>query len=93
MAVSSLLDKTPFRGPALTCQELVELVTEYLEGSLSRRDARRFEKHIGACPHCSNYLGQLRQTLGLLGSLHEGDVPPAAREELLNAFRDWKAGR
>ena len=80
----------PFSGPPLCCQELVELVTAYLEGSLPRRDQRRFEKHIAACPHCTAYLGQLHDTLSVLGSLHETDIPTQARDELLAAFRDWK---
>lgn len=74
----------------LSCQELVELVTDYLEGALTSRQRARFERHIAACPHCTAYLEQLRVTLRELGELQEDDVPAPMREELLNAFRDWK---
>ncbi len=74
----------------ITCSELVELVTEYLEGALPADDARRFERHLVACPPCREYLSQLRDTIGAVGALREDDVTPAATEELLAAFRDWK---
>lgn len=74
----------------ITCSELVELVTEYLEGALSADDARRFERHLVACPPCREYLAQLRDTIGTVARLREDDVPPAAKDGLLAAFRDWK---
>jgi anti-sigma factor RsiW len=77
----------------LACQELVELCTAYLEGSLSSRDRRRFEAHIGACPHCTAYLEQFRLTIEATGSLTEETIDPAARDELLSVFRDWNAAR
>jgi anti-sigma factor RsiW len=83
----------PKRRSEFTCRELVELVTEYLEGALSERDHRRFERHIAACPHCTAYLEQLRMAVGILGTLSERDIPDKAREELLQAFRDWKLQR
>jgi anti-sigma factor RsiW len=79
------------RPQPLACQELVELVTAYFEGALSRRDRRRFEAHIGACDGCSAYVEQMRVTIQLTGILREEDVSPAARDELLHAFRDWRA--
>ena len=78
---------------ALSCQELVELVTDYLEGALPEADRRRFDEHIGACPHCSAYLEQMRLVIKASGRLGEGDIEPAARLELLDAFRDWKRDR
>jgi anti-sigma factor RsiW len=75
---------------AITCQELVELVTDYLEGSLPRRERRRFEEHIAKCPTCTVYLHQVRQVIRTLGALTEDSIEPEAREELLVAFRDWK---
>lgn len=75
----------------LTCKEMVELVTEYLEGSLSRSDRRRFERHIAACNGCTAYLDQMRQVIRVLGRLTEDSLSPEATEELLHAFRDWKA--
>jgi anti-sigma factor RsiW len=77
-------------APKLSCRELVTLVTEYLEGTLSSRDRRRFERHIRGCDGCTTYLEQMRQTIRLAGSLTEDDLSPRAREELLAAFRDWK---
>jgi len=77
----------------LACQELVELVTAYLDGSLSRRDRRRFRAHIKGCPHCTAYLEQIRGTVEATGRLTEDDLPPDARDELLEAFRGWKGER
>jgi anti-sigma factor RsiW len=74
----------------LTCQELVELVTEYLEGTLPAVERARFEAHLTTCPYCRTYLEQMRQTIGLLGQLSEEALDPAARDELLRCFRDWK---
>ena len=72
----------------MTCQELVELVTDYLEGALAREDAARFEAHLAACPGCQTYLEQMRSTIALTGA--SGDVvEPSAVSPLLNAFRDW----
>jgi hypothetical protein len=74
----------------LTCADLVELVTEYVEGALSARDSERFEEHIVFCRGCSAYLDQFRQTIRLTGRLTEDDVPAVASESLLQAFRGWK---
>jgi anti-sigma factor RsiW len=79
--------------PPLACQELVELVTAYFDGSLSRTDRRRFRRHIEACDHCSAYVEQMRLVIEASGRLTEDDIDPAAREELLDAFRGWKDGR
>jgi anti-sigma factor RsiW len=78
---------------AMPCQELVELVTAYFDGSLSRTDRRRFRRHIEACDHCSAYVEQMRLVIEASGRLTEDDIDPAAREELLDAFRGWKDGR
>ncbi len=75
----------------LSCRELVELVTDYLEGALDRRTRSRFERHISGCPHCTAYLEQIRETVRLTGMLREDQLEPQAREELLAAFRTWKA--
>ena len=75
----------------LTCIELVELVTEYLEGGLSAAERERFEEHLGFCDWCVTYLDQMRQTLVAVGSLREDDVSPAMEASLLATFRGWKA--
>jgi predicted anti-sigma-YlaC factor YlaD len=74
----------------LTCRELTELVTEYLEGKLSIGQRLRFEMHIGLCSHCRAYLRQMKQTVQTLGKLPEESVPPEALNQLLQRFRDWK---
>jgi anti-sigma factor RsiW len=78
-------------APAMTCRELVQLITDYLEGNLSTRDRRRFERHLRGCDGCTTYVRQMRTTVRLAGVLGEDDVEPAARDELLAAFRDWKS--
>ena len=75
----------------LICRELVELVTDYLEGALPPEDVRRFERHLAACDGCSGYLDQLRETIRLTGTLREEQLSPAARDTLLHAFRDWRS--
>jgi anti-sigma factor RsiW len=76
----------------LTCRELVELVTDYLDGSLSRRDRARFEAHIAACGNCTQYVEQFRETIRLTGTLRESDVSLEAETALLAQFEAWKRG-
>ena len=75
----------------LSCQELVELVTDYLEGVLPEEARLRFEDHIGRCGGCKLYLEQMRQTISLLGHLPEEALTPDAERELLEAFRGWRS--
>jgi anti-sigma factor RsiW len=75
----------------MSCNQFVELVTDYLDGVLSPEDRARFEAHLSLCDGCSIYLEQMRKTIGLLGHLPPESIPPAAQEELLRAFRDWKS--
>ncbi len=74
----------------ITCRELTELVTNYLEGRLSIGQRLRFEMHIGLCSHCRAYLRQMKQTIGSLGSLREDDIPDEVSQRLLARFREWK---
>ena len=74
----------------LSCQELVELVTDYLEGALSTGEAARFDDHIGRCTGCAAYLEQIRQTIALTGRLTPESLSPEAERELLEAFRGWR---
>ena len=71
--------------------ELVELVTDYLEGALPPSDRRRFEEHLTTCPHCRTYLDQMRQTAQALTDLPADALPGDARSTLLNAFRSRRA--
>ncbi len=75
----------------MTCRELVELVTAYLDDGLTASERTRFEAHLQECPYCRVYLEQMRQTILLLGELREDELDPVARDELLRLFRDWKS--
>jgi anti-sigma factor RsiW len=79
------------RRKPLSCQELVEVVTDYLEGTMSARDRKRFDKHIASCPHCTAYLEQMQITIRTVGRLREDSLDPQMREALLVAFRDWRS--
>ena len=74
----------------LSCQELVELVTDYLEGALDERDVRAFERHLEHCDGCTEYLEQLRTTIRLTGTLTLDDLSTEVEATLLQAFRDWR---
>ena len=76
----------------LSCQEFVELVTDYLEGVLPAGDRARFEAHLAICPGCNRYFDQMRLTIAAVGQLTEESIEPAARAELLQIFRNWKTG-
>jgi predicted anti-sigma-YlaC factor YlaD len=75
----------------MPCVELVELVTDYLEGALGPADRRRFEAHLGQCEGCRAYFDQLRRTIGAIGRLAPEALPETMRTELLEAFRDRRA--
>jgi predicted anti-sigma-YlaC factor YlaD len=72
-----------------TCQEVVELVTDYLEGTLPERDVARFEQHLELCEGCRYYVEQVRITIATVGRIDESDVPDELRTGLLAAFRNW----
>ena len=76
----------------LSCQELVELVTDYLEGALPPTTRTRFEAHLSVCDGCARYLEQMRLTIAAVGRLTEETIEPAARDDLMQLFRNWKAG-
>ena len=77
------------RQDDLVCAQVVELVNDYLEGALSRRDRRRFERHLRACPNCSAYLAQMRVTVAATGRLAPEDLDPEMRDEFTRLFRAW----
>jgi anti-sigma factor RsiW len=74
---------------SLSCRELVELVTDYLEGALSPGELQRFERHISGCDNCTLYLAQMRETIRITGTITTDDLSPEAERELLIAFRGW----
>ena len=73
----------------LACQELVEVVTDYLEGALDRRSRRRFEAHLAACDGCEAYLEQIRMTVAMTGRLRADALTPEVRVALVGLFRGW----
>jgi anti-sigma factor RsiW len=75
----------------LTCREIVELVTAYLDDALPPADRERFEEHLVFCDGCDRYLEQMRLTIQATGRVQVGDLPPALEERLLEAFRGWRA--
>ena len=74
----------------MTCEEFVELVTAYLEGTLPDEQRLAFDEHLALCPGCDRYLAQFRTTIDLLGELPEESLSSPARESLLNAFAQWR---
>ncbi|MBI3648093.1 MAG: zf-HC2 domain-containing protein [Actinobacteria bacterium] len=74
----------------LTCREVVEIVTDYLEGAMTSMERARFEEHLSACDGCANYLRQMRETIRLTGMLEEDQIPQEQKRELLMAFRGWR---
>ena len=74
----------------MACQELVEVITDYLEGTLAERDRARFEAHLLTCSPCREYIEQMRTTIAMAGQVSLDSVPPRARDELLRAFRRMK---
>jgi hypothetical protein len=74
----------------ISCQEVVELVTDYLEGAMSPEDVARFEYHLTLCEGCVFYVDQIRMTIAAVGRIGEEDVPPEIRDDLVAAFRDFK---
>lgn len=73
----------------LSCQELVELVTDYVEGVLPADEHARVDRHLETCQGCRTYVEQMRQTIELTGRLTVDDVSPEAELALLEAFRGW----
>jgi len=82
----------PHKDP-LICQEVVEMVTDYLEGALSRGERRRLEAHLADCPHCAEYLAQIRATIRLTGRLEPADLTPEMRDDLGELYRRWRTDR
>ncbi len=78
------------RGLEIDCKDLVELVTDYLEGVLDGEDIERFQDHLALCDGCDVYVEQMCQTIEVVGALSVDDVPAQARTALLTAFREWR---
>ena len=74
----------------ISCQEVVELVTDYLDGAMSPANVARFDHHLSLCDGCVFYVDQIRMTIAAVGRIGAEDVPPAVRDDLVAAFRDFK---
>jgi anti-sigma factor RsiW len=79
-------------SPQMVCKELVEVITEYLEGTMPAQDRARFERHLAECDGCQAYLDQMRETIAALGSLPAESISPEMERRLLDAFRGWREG-
>jgi len=79
------------RRKDIVCRQAVELATDYLEGALSRRDRRRFEAHLRACPNCTTYLEQIRRTIQATGAIEPEDLTPEAQTDLIELYRRWRS--
>jgi anti-sigma factor RsiW len=86
--------RLPFRRQSepISCKELVEIVTDYIEGTMSAGDRRRFDEHIENCHWCRRYVEQMEITIRTVGRIEEDSIEPRMRAELLAAFSDWNAG-
>ena len=73
------------------CNEIVELITAYLDGALKRRDRKAFERHLAKCGGCANYVEQIRITIETVGRVNGDDLPQELRDNLVAAFRDWRS--
>jgi len=78
------------RRDPLVCKQAVALMTEYLENDLSPRDRERFEQHLAGCPHCTEYLAQMRATIAAAGQVDPDDLEPEVLDDLVDLFRRWK---
>jgi len=76
----------------ITCQQLTEVLTDYLEGVMPLEDRARFEAHLAICEGCVNYVTQMRQTIAATRELQPAHVEATAPDDLLDAFRAWKRG-
>jgi anti-sigma factor RsiW len=79
------------RDRELACRQMVELITDYLEGALSRSQRRRFEAHLAGCEHCTEYLQQMHTTIRLTGRLRIHDLSPEMRREFGAVYRRWRS--
>jgi Predicted transmembrane transcriptional regulator (anti-sigma factor) len=75
----------------LVCQQIIELITEYLDGTLPRSQRRRFEAHIAGCPHCTEYIAQMRTTIRLTGRLQGENLTPEMQDDFAEIYRRWRS--
>lgn len=80
---------TTERAGDLPCKDLVEIITDYLEGVLPPAERERFETHLSACSGCRTYLEQMRATVAAAGRVTPDELPPESRRRLEELFRGW----
>jgi anti-sigma factor RsiW len=80
------------RSREVVCQQAVELVTDYLDGALSRPARRRLERHLRGCPHCTEYFAQVRATIAMTGRITPDDLSPQMRDEFVDLYLRWREG-
>jgi anti-sigma factor RsiW len=78
------------RRRSLVCRQAVELMTDYIEGALSSRDRARLEGHLAECPHCTEYLAQIRDVIAAAGHIEPEDLPPGTVDDLVALYRTWR---
>jgi anti-sigma factor RsiW len=78
------------RRREIACRQAVELMSDYLDGRLPQHDRMRLERHFDECPHCVEYLAQLRVTINALGRAEPDDLSEEARNELVALYRRWR---
>jgi anti-sigma factor RsiW len=74
----------------MACNELVDVITAYLDGTLPEHDRCRFDAHVAGCPSCKEYVAQMRQTITRLGTFDEATLSQQTRQGIIAAFRDWR---
>ena len=77
---------------SITCKDLTEVLTEYLEGTMAPEDRAVLEAHLLLCEGCATYVEQMRQVLRTVHALQVDEVEATAPDSLLEAFRAWKRG-
>jgi anti-sigma factor RsiW len=87
----SLLDRFRRRRHDLACRQAVSLMAAYLDGALSDPERERLEHHLAGCPHCAEYLAQIRSTVDALGRIEPEDLSDEAVEDLVALYRTWRA--
>ena len=77
----------------MTCQELAQLVTDYLDGAMPADERGSFERHLSLCPACVRFVDQMRQTVATLGRVPAESITPDVEQKLLEQFRSWKRAK
>jgi anti-sigma factor RsiW len=80
------------RRRTLVCRDAVALMSDYIDGALDDRDRNRLDAHLADCPHCTEYLAQLRATIDALGHAEPDDLSDEALDEFVDLYRQWRAG-